>query len=377
MSKADYDVALIGGGLAGLAASILLARQSWRVALIEKRHYPFHKVCGEYLAEESLPLLQRLGVPLAQLHLPRISQALFSSPAGTCLRFPLQSGGIGLSRYRLEQILVTQARTDGVAVYTGMPVRAVEGAPGSFLLRTRNQDISARLVGGSWGRFSQMDLNLQREFTASRYRSQAFVGVKYHVRLPFPRNQVALHSFPGGYCGLSAIEAEQYCLAYIVCGERLKACGGKIARLEQEVLSQNPHLRQLLSQRESLYAKPLVIGQLHFLPRSLSTAGILMLGDSAGVIAPVSGNGMSMALRAAQLLADLAPDYLRGALDFEQLEQNYVQAWKRLFQTRLTTAHWLQWGLRQPWTAELLIRGLQPFPGLVAALHARMYGQPF
>lgn len=377
MSEICYDIAFIGGGLAGLTAAILLARQGWQVALFEKRHYPFHKVCGEYLAEESLPLLQRIGILLTHMQLPRINRALVSSPTGTCLEFSLRQGGIGLSRYRLEQMLYEQARLAGVAVYTGTLVKAVTGQPGAFLLQTSNQAVSARLVGGSWGRYSRMDIYLQRKFTAPRYRAQAFIGVKYHIQIEFPRDQVALHGFPGGYCGLSAIEEDKYCMAYIAPVSQLKACGGQIKRLEQEILAQNPHVRQILNTRKTLYDQPLVISQLHFLPRSTAAAGILMLGDSAGVIAPLCGNGMSMALRTAQLLAELAPNYLRGTLTFTQLEKYYKQAWQKLFYTRLLTGRWLQWGLRQPWRAELLIRSLQPFPKLVASLHERTHGQPF
>ncbi|HZZ75876.1 MAG TPA: FAD-dependent oxidoreductase, partial [Puia sp.] len=48
-----YDVAIVGGGLAGLSLAILLARESYRVCLFEKEAYPFHKVCGEYISMES------------------------------------------------------------------------------------------------------------------------------------------------------------------------------------------------------------------------------------------------------------------------------------------------------------------------------------
>jgi len=48
--KTDYDIAIIGGGLAGLSLAILAANANYSVALFEKEAYPFHKVCGEYIS---------------------------------------------------------------------------------------------------------------------------------------------------------------------------------------------------------------------------------------------------------------------------------------------------------------------------------------
>ncbi|PIQ27704.1 hypothetical protein COW36_07360 [bacterium (Candidatus Blackallbacteria) CG17_big_fil_post_rev_8_21_14_2_50_48_46] len=372
-----YDVALIGGGVAGLASAILLARQGWQVVLLEKNHYPFHKVCGEYLAEESLPLLEKLGISLQEMNLPRIQTACFSAASGRSLEFPLRPGGIGLSRYTLDQALVKLAQAAGVTVLEGTRVSRISGDAGQFEILSRTQKITARTVCGTWGKYSNLDLQFEREFTLPRYREKAQIAVKYHVQLDFPRDRVELHSFPGGYCGLSAIEAGKYCMAYLASGQSLKACDGEIQRLEEQVLAQNPHLKRLLAERQSLYEKPLVIAQVHFLPKAPQLEGILMVGDSAGMIAPLSGNGMSMALRAAVLLADQLPAYLSGKIPFGLLEEYYRQGWNRLFRKRIQTGALLQQFLLQPQSADLLMRGLQPFPGLVSALHQQTHGTPF
>jgi len=375
--SADYDVALVGGGLAGLAAALLLARQGWRVVLLEKMAYPFHKVCGEYLAQESLPFLRRLGVPLDAWDLPQIERACFSSPQGRELAFALQPGGLGLSRYKLDAELVQLARAAGAEVRENCLVQQVSGGPGAFVIATRAGELRARVVCGTWGKYANLDLQLQRRFMQTRYRSQAFVGVKYHVQADFPRDLVALHSFEGGYCGISAIEAGKFCLAYLVEGQKLKDCGGEIPELQSRILSRNPFLKQLLGQITHLYAKPLVIAQVHFLPKAPVEGHILMAGDTAGMIAPLSGNGMSMALRAAALLVEWIPLYLQGQISAEQLEQNYALAWNALFLRRIQTGQILQRFLRQPWSSDLLIRALKPFPTAVAYLHARTHGRAF
>ncbi|MCW3086897.1 MAG: NAD(P)/FAD-dependent oxidoreductase, partial [Sediminibacterium sp.] len=70
---AEYEIAIIGGGLAGLTLAIQGADAGYKVILFEKETYPFHKVCGEYISMESWDFLQRCGVPLGDWSLPRIN----------------------------------------------------------------------------------------------------------------------------------------------------------------------------------------------------------------------------------------------------------------------------------------------------------------
>ena len=62
MHKTEADVVILGGGLAGLIASLILTQNGYDVVLIEKKTYPFHKVCGEYISNEVLPYLNSLGI---------------------------------------------------------------------------------------------------------------------------------------------------------------------------------------------------------------------------------------------------------------------------------------------------------------------------
>src|SRR5690348_16043751 len=77
---AAYDVAVIGGGLAGLSLAIQLAKQDFNVILFERERYPFHKVCGEYISMESWCFLQHLGVPLHDMNLPIIQTLQLTAP---------------------------------------------------------------------------------------------------------------------------------------------------------------------------------------------------------------------------------------------------------------------------------------------------------
>ena len=117
-----YDVAIAGGGLAGLALSIQCAQAGYRTILFEKEKYPFHKVCGEYISFESWNFLEELGVPLSQMNLPIIRRLLVTAPNGKELEQSLPLGGFGISRYKLDAILAEIARQNGVELIEGTKV---------------------------------------------------------------------------------------------------------------------------------------------------------------------------------------------------------------------------------------------------------------
>src|SRR5437762_8067641 len=110
------EVAIAGGGLAGLALAILLARKGYSVVLFEKEQYPFHKVCGEYISYESWDFLQDLGVDLDALNVSHIKRLQVSAPNGKMLEQDLTLGGFGISRYALDHTLALIARASGVTI---------------------------------------------------------------------------------------------------------------------------------------------------------------------------------------------------------------------------------------------------------------------
>src|SRR5262245_26634487 len=102
LNKELYDVAIIGGGLAGLGLAIQCSKAGYKTILLEKEKYPFHKVCGEYISLESWNFLEELGMPLSQLDLPIIRNLLVTAPNGKKLEHSLPLGGFGISRYKLD-----------------------------------------------------------------------------------------------------------------------------------------------------------------------------------------------------------------------------------------------------------------------------------
>ena len=371
------DILIIGGGLAGLAAALDLAGRGHHVAVVERKQYPFHKVCGEYVSNEVLPYLRRLGADPAALAPAAISEFLLSSPGGRVLTAPLDLGGFGVSRYVLDDFLYQLAVDRGVTFHLKNTVTDVTFDPTTDRHQVSLADgriLSARVVLGTYGKRANLDRQLQRAFFAQR---SPYLGVKYHLRLPgFPRDVIALHNFADGYAGISAIEDDKLCFCYLTTRQNLKD-HGTIPAMEQAVLAKNPHLREILASAEMLYPQPEVINEISFAPKQPVEQHVLMCGDAAGLITPLCGNGMAMALHGAALAAAAAHGFLAGTTTRAATEAAYDQAWHTQFGARLRVGRAVQRLFGGPVLSELVVGGLRHWPAAVGALMRRTHGQPF
>ncbi len=371
---------IIGGGLAGLTLAVQEATAGRAVVVLEKETYPFHKVCGEYISRESADFLTRLGVPLAALNLPVIKRLTVTAPDGTAIHRPLGLGGIGVSRYFLDQFLANLVRERGGEVREGVRVTDVrfDAAADHFTLETSSGPVQARVVAGAWGRRANLDVKLARPYLANRHdAAHNFVGVKHHLRLPdFPPDLIELHNFRDGYAGLSRVEDGRTCMAYLTTAENLRHAGS-IAALEATVLAANPALAARLQAAEFLLQPPLTISQVTFNRKAPVENHLLLLGDAAGTIAPLAGNGMSMGMRAAHVLHGLLTEYYAGCLTRPSLETAYTRAWDTRFRLRILAGRTIQRFFGQPTLTSAFIRTLRAAPWAADALVRLTHGEPF
>lgn len=372
------DVLIAGGGLAGLTAAVLLARRGWRVLVLEKENYPRHKVCGEYISNESRDFLLRLGLPLDRWQLPQISRLQVSSPGGSSVHASLGLGGFGISRYRLDAALMELAQQAGVQVQTGCRADSWEREGDGYLVSAGEQAFRCRVLLGAWGKRSNLDVKVQRPFATSAARGlDNYIGIKYHIRCPWPEDLIALHNFEGGYCGISRVEDDTCCLCYLTTAAQLRKAGGNIRAMEEQVLHRNPHLAEIWNRAHFLYEEPLAIAQISFRSKEQVLDGVLMLGDTAGLITPLCGNGMSMAFHSAQLAVDCVALFLEGRADRAAMEQQYVLGWKRRFNRRLQAGRFIQRFFGDGRLTGMLLQFLKWMPFLKQPLIRLTHGQVF
>jgi len=373
-----FDLAITGGGLAGLALAIQISKLGHSVVLFEKEQYPFHKVCGEYISLESWDFLQGLGVGLDAIRVPVITKLQVSAVNGNLLEQTLPLGGFGISRFRLDHELVQLARAAGVLVLEKTKVNDIIFKGDEFQVDTTGKQYRAKLVAGSFGKRSNLDIKWKRPFSlASKNKLNNYIGVKYHIRSGFATDTVALHNFENGYCGLVKIEGDDYNLCYLTTAENLRKCKGDIREMERTILCRNPHLKKIFTESEINFPPPLTISQISFDKKSQVENHVLMIGDAAGMITPLCGNGMSMALHGSKIAARPVHDFLTGRLSRAVMEKEYSLQWKRQFSRRLATGRRIQRLFGSRWLSNILVTLLKPFPKLVSYLVKQTHGQPF
>ncbi|WP_317133184.1 NAD(P)/FAD-dependent oxidoreductase [Adhaeribacter rhizoryzae] len=374
MIENSKNISIVGGGLAGLVSAIALAKAGVPVTLFERKKYPFHKVCGEYISNEVRPYLESLGVAIDALGPAHIDNFLLSAPSGNALTSPLDLGGFGVSRYTLDNYLVQVAREAGAVIREGTTVQEQAYEKNKFRLKLASgEEHATDLVLNAYGKRSNLDRHLQRQFFR---RSSPYIGVKYHVRFNQPKNLICLHNFKDGYAGISAIEANKYCFCYLTTRANLKA-SGTIAQMEQNILSQNPHLAKIFREAEFLYPQPEVINEISFAPKTCVENHVLFCGDAAGLITPLCGNGMAMAIHAAKIASTCVLEYLSGHLDQDQLEKKYTRLWQQEFSRRLQTGRLVQGLFGRPVLTEMVLHTFKQFPAGVRFLMKQTHGKPF
>ena len=369
------EVAVIGGGLAGLVSAILLNRSGLNVCLAEKKKYPFHRVCGEYISNEVKPFLIQNGLYPDHVNTSDITEFEFTSIKGRSLALPLDLGGFGISRYLLDEHLARIAVKEGVELRERTSVSEVNFDKDLFHIRLSNgESFESKYVIGAYGKNANLDRSLNRSFTKKR---APFIGVKRHIKTDFPKNKIALHNFENGYCGISAIEDEKYNLCYLGSRADLRKYGS-LEAMETATVKRNPHLNHLFNNSDFIFEKPEVINEFSFAPKTAVQNHILMAGDSAGLITPLCGNGMALAIHAAKIVSECIIRHKNSErLNRNLLEKEYAQKWQKLFAQRLWVGRQTQKLFGSKVTSELAVTLMQKSKFVARAIMKQTHGQPF
>jgi len=360
---------VIGGGLAGCAAAITLARHGHQVALIEAGTYPRAKVCGEFLSPECVTLFKNMGFleRLHSLNPTTIRTVRITSPTSEWRgRFPAPA--VGISRYALDAALADYAEACGVMVMNGTRVTDISGGfAAGFTLTTQTahetRALEASSVIAAHGKRSNLDRVLKRAFFG---QPQPYIGLKQHFRGAALPEHIDLHVFRGGYCGVSQVEdgRTNVCLMVEqkVFQEVTVGAPDAIARFIAWMSAENRQLGAWLADAEPLYPDWLSIAQVTLAPKTPLEGDILCAGDAAGMVAPLAGDGMAMALHSGVLAAESVREYLTHQTDAAVMKAGYADKWQRTFATRLRLGRALQSLMLKPAILTPGLRVMRAFP---------------
>ena len=326
---------------------------------------------------ESWNFLIQLGLPLPQMGLPIIDTLLLTAPNGNSFKTKLPLGGFGISRYYLDSQLVEIAKQRGVHILDNTKVDDVVGNTNFQITAQPNKFIST-VCCAAYGKRSNLDIKWKRNFLNSpNQRLENYVGIKYHIRTNWEKSVIGLHNFENGYCGISKIEQDKYCLCYMTVADNLKKSNNNISQLEENLLYKNPHLKKIFLDSEKIESFPVTISQINFNRKTQIENGILMLGDSAGMITPLCGNGMSIALHSAKIAATIIKNFLAQKISRPEMEERYTKAWTHLFANRLKTGRILQNFFGSDRLSNVFVSSFNTFPFLARPLIKMTHGKPF
>ncbi|UJH91611.1 NAD(P)/FAD-dependent oxidoreductase [Antarcticibacterium sp. 1MA-6-2] len=364
-------IAIVGGGLAGLTAAIHLASAGYLPVVFEKNTFPHHKVCGEYLSLEIFPYLNSLEIDLNSLNPVLIDTLNYSTPSGKLIKTALPLGGVGLSRYALDQFFSIMAKERGVSIIHET-VTDISFESNEHIITTESDRFAADIVLGAYGKRSLIDKKLNRKFIEKK---TDWLAVKAHYELvDYPEEVVSLHNFKGGYCGLSKTETGAINVCYLATYKSFKNYKNPQV-YQEEVLRKNIHLKSFFSQAKPLFEKDITIAQISFDNKSHIEDHILMLGDAAALIHPLCGNGMAMAIHSGKLAAELIVEHLKKEqYNRLKLEKIYLREWKKIFSGRIRTGRVLQKILLNSGLAEASQTAIKLFPGVLPQIIKRTHG---
>jgi flavin-dependent dehydrogenase len=318
----QVDVAIVGAGPAGSTLAALLAMRGLSVALIDRDEFPRDKLCGEFLSYDALPIVEHLGVDLAGA--PHIAHCRVLGRTRS-YQFDFPHPARGVTRMLLDAALHARAVAAGARAIT---------ATATNVSRDRvafdGGEVRARVVAGAWGRWGRFDQQLGRGFV--RDRAHRNFGFKRHYRGDTDISTIELYSFARGYLGVSAVEGGVTNICGLVHVSRLAQHKGRWDAFIEHIRDDEPRLEAMYAryapaQEQFLSSEPVI-----FRARSAVEGGIFMIGDASGVIDPLTGNGMAMAMQSALVAAPFIVDALTSR---ERAENAYRARHHQLFAPRI------------------------------------------
>jgi len=330
-----FDVAVVGAGPAGSTAAALLARRGISVALVDRDVFPRDKLCGEFLSYDALPVLHALGVvnAIEAAGAPSIRRCRIVG-SRRLHEFDFPHAARGVSRLLLDDLLFRTAESSGATTFAGWTATDLSANQVTVARGDETLALRARVVIGAWGRWGRFDAQLQRQFV--RDRSHRNFGFKRHYarREGSSDDSIELYSFSRGYLGVSAVEGGLTNICGLVHMSRLSGHKGRWDAFVTSIRAEERRLEAMYSRYEPAQEQFLSSEPVIFRARSPIERGVVMIGDASGVMDPLTGSGMAMAVQSALVAA---PHIVRllTASDRSAIEDAYRAEHARMFARRI------------------------------------------
>jgi flavin-dependent dehydrogenase len=350
-----YDVAIVGAGPAGLALAIESASRGFSTVVLERHALPCDKACGEGLMPSGARALEALGVRnlLSEDDCAVFQGIRYVQEDGSQAQARLSGGGLGVRRVALNAAMAQRARSAGAEIRERTALRSHVPTEQGFELSTDAGTLTARLLVAADGLASP--LRRERGLDAP-VSGPGRYGMRQHFRLPPWTDWVEIHFAPDVEAYITPVGRQRVGVAFL--WEHAKSLE-KVSF--DSWLSRFPRLEERL-RGAAPDSEVMGAGPLERRARRQVEDRFVLLGDAAGYVDALTGDGVSLAFKCAAILGESLPSILtQGGV------RRSLAPYQRGFRAAYRRYSWLTHGLlmvaRRPRLRRRVIRWLGSHPG--------------
>lgn len=334
------DVAIAGAGPAGALAAAILATAGLRVSVFDRARFPRHKLCGDTLNPGALEVIRRhADVAMLLANSDPIDGMLLTGPGGVRVRGEYGTGvtGRSITRKILDQWLIDRAVEAGATLHEETVIREVSIADGrvSGVIAGGRGGTAlshpARMVIAADGRRSAIAIGRGLSRQPERPRRWAigayFSGVTGTTRLG------EMHVRRGHYVGVAPVPGGLTNACLVVPHTTGDIPLAQPAEALDRVLKSDPELSARFANARAVEA-PTMLGPMAVDTNAVGEHGLLLAGDAAGFIDPMTGDGLRFALMGAELAAQIVTEVFAGSLAIERAHVELAARRRRAFQSK-------------------------------------------
>ncbi|MDR3610148.1 MAG: NAD(P)/FAD-dependent oxidoreductase [Ignavibacteriaceae bacterium] len=373
MISKKYDIVVIGGGPAGASAAMSLSEKGYTVIIVEKKSFPREVLCGEFISKEVIEFLKInfLYKDFLKLNPNPIRLFRYIASNGTDVNSSLNFPSFGIKRSKFDNLLLSKAGERGAEIIQPAEVRGIIKKADGYLItiKVANEEeikIFTKIIIAAYGKQNILDKISGRNF----YRKKSCLnGVKFHIDKSmfrdFNPDEIVMFDGDDIYLGLNAVDNSTVTLCFLEKRNKLN-----YSTKERLILlsRQNRKFNAMLSEDFFDYVSKLQVygtGNIYFGKRDIVNEGIYYLGDAAGVIAPLVGDGIGIAVQSAGMLSEIL---FRNNLHIEQSANEYRREWKKMFLRRMYIAGIIQKGVLNHSIRNTGIKVISRFPRILSTI---------
>ena len=376
MNNYNHNVIIIGGGPAGSIAALRLSNLGFDVCLIEKKKFPRETLCGEFLSKEVIENLIQLNLyeEFISLYPNPIKKFKLINANGMEITAKLNFTAFGLRRSVFDAFLLNTIKRKGIRIIQPAEVKEIRREGDFFVIYIKSESegykiLTSKYVIAAYGKQNTLDKYLQRDYL--KYESN-FNGVKLHLNSnlfkEFNTNEIRIYLEDGIYCGVNSVDNNDITVCFL---ENRKKQKDSSRENLLKFISRTEKFQSIFKPGYEEFIKSNIVcgsGNIFFGKRKAVENGIFMIGDAAGVIAPITGDGIGMAFQSAGIISQILSDARAGKIPVDGIGNIYQIKWNSLFKSRVFTSYIIQNLILMNFSRRLSIEILNRFPKILPYL---------